>query len=317
MKRFYLLIFILLTTSVGYAQEGIQSPRPGHALDTLVKGPRIMADEIHYRTTDQGGVTGSTKIYKRSADGLSDTIQIMSGSIPAPMVYLYSKENRLETVKMDMNYDGDFDNDGAKEEYSYNESGWLTSKTTFFGKSSSETTYYDYSDLAYTDSGYIWKNKEYILDSQSRLLRSGNIRYTYIDQGYIQHDTIDRLEGNTIVKIPREIEYLFEEHGYLAKETCFLLSDKGEWEFNYSIEATYTFSDNPQSNAPFFAEPQSVFGVEGGIVVTTQISHPVCIYSIGGQLIKRVYTQPHESISMPKGIYIVTAGKESQKVVVR
>jgi len=315
MRYSILLLFglFLIANSIYIGAEELEkfAPRPHHPLDPLQGRPRIMADEIrsqNYIGDSEYAATFSYSTIKYSNDGLSDTIYFSSGVIPPPIVQLYSKENRLIMIKYDHNMNGDFDDDEAKEVYTYNTSGWLVNKFSYNGQSSSIIFSYDYRNIIHTDSGYILKNVEYILDEQGRLTRMDDVRYTYFENGYIEYSTRKNR--------PHKSEHYHNQEGYPIKTLDYTLLTNGKWELDSRREITYIFND-PSDSEDISPVPQPVYGTNGAIIITASIKDPVYIHNINGQLVKRIGdTQPNERISIPKGIYIVTIQQRSYKVIV-
>jgi len=322
MKHFIIILtgflFVIHSIYMGAEETEKFRPRPSHPLDPLIHQPRIMADEMHYGfylSTNNNGSGGKT-LYIHSMDGLSDTVHLSVGKvneeelIPSE-IRIYSKENRLEMIKYDENMNGDFNDDYRKDVYTYNDSGWLVSKTTHYNWFKHETTAYDYRNIIHTDSGYILNKVEYILDDQGRLTRMGDMKFSYFEEGYIEYDK-SIIVGATGT---HKLEHYFNEEGYCEK-TLDYKHKNGKWELLYRLEYTYTYN-NPSDNEEQLLMPQPVYGTNGAIIITIDITEPVYIYNISGQLVKEIRTQPNERIPMSKGLYIIRFNGDSYKVIVR
>ena len=321
MKHFIIILasFLFATNNIYMGAEETEKfrPRPSHPLDPLIHQPRIMADEVSEKLfwKNTNTLTGGIDFIKHSMDGLSDTVDFFTGGVTIPIpseVRIYSKENRLEMIKYDENMNGDFNDDYRKDVYVYNDSGWLMSKTSHYNWYKYETTAYDYRNIIHTDSGYILNKVEYILDEQGRLTRMGDMRFSYFEEGYIEHD---RSLFITADKRTHKLEHYYNEEGYRAKTLDYVL-EKGKWELLYRSEYAYIYND-PSDNEEPLLMPQPVYGTNDAIIITTDITEPVYIYNISGQLVKEVRARPNERIPMSKGLYMVRLKNDAYKVLVQ
>lgn len=317
----------------------------------------------------KGEITNSAHIeYKRSKDGLRDTVFTGSGASRIDE-YIYSEENRLVGWKelfFDIENNNELVDFGCFTEYIYDQEGRIDSinsvnsddykKTGSIIYNYTEHTITDYSftgkngseivnliHIEYTDSGYICRDTtyhtvvidgrdtsyiehrqdEYIFDfveGENRLKRirgiidNGNYKREYDSYISYQENGYTVFYGNHLKE-----EYFFDE-----KEDVILIlysrrTENGEWELIERTECFYEYNNDPQSNTSPAIENQSqpVYGIEGGMMITAEANSPVCIYTISGQLVKKMKVQPNQPLPISKGIYIVTMNNQSYKVRVR
>lgn len=295
-------------------------------------------DTIYINTYDIGGkeIPGrSSQIeYRRSADGLIDTVFHLSGAGWIDM-QIYSPDGRLITYKnlhraaIPNNYTLiPYD----EENYSYTADGRIESIVyQSYMSDLSSVIYYDYSRHLIT--------KTYKREDKEGLEELTRIEYT--DSGYVATKyAVDIVEKDTTYQLKRTIEYIFDSEGRLIRKihdckinysyknqgyycngTTYIFNEDG---FIQEIKGTETtwfkyiyYGDNPQSAILISNDSQPVYGMDGFIVVTTECKAPVCIYDINGQLVKKATVFANEPIPMAKGIYIVTVNNCSYKVGVK
>ena len=357
MKKIILLIsaaFLLTSGNALHARE--YAPLPIHPLsvyysyqDPNSSGTRILADSISY--TEQSYLLeglpagGGYATYKRSPDGLTDTIYTGYGLLNM-WIYEYSPNGKLLSMKE--TYRPNSAEEGSYVKLVYDKQERLIADTTFFDRKKSGFTTYTYLQdtvlihytsieypgdfwkkqitYHYTDSGYIQKEiresvnsngtvsidtteREYVFDASNRLIRANNnIHYTYSeDGGYMEnHETISY----------RQNRY-YNNKGYYIKQDSYR-KENGEWVLSvtYSVEYHYN-PGNPNHNVLVESQHLQAYGIEGTIRIQAGQPEWVSVYSIAGQLVHRQYVPENATFYLPKGLYIVTAGKESQKVMVR
>jgi ABC-type uncharacterized transport system permease subunit len=107
------------------------------------------------------------------------------------------------------------------------------------------------------------------------------------------------------------------------KPTCILYIPQGSldaylqapvWqEFNIIEETVTVFVPETGGILPVL----SIHSVSGGIAIETKEAIPVAVYNIFGQKIYESLINGSREINLNKGIYVVKAKKESQKVIVK
>lgn len=349
MKTHYLTFFILLIAwNTLHARE--YPALPLHPLSTYysyhfdgsVPRIRILADSIYY--SEQNSIDYEKEgysVYKRTSDGLTDSIYTGYG-ISSLFIYQYSPEGKLLLKK-----DGMFPLlKGTK--FVYDPQGRMIADTSFYDNQKIAVTTYtyktdtvliDYEDFEdvgysvkrqlsyqYTDSGYIEKTiqinrngevsqidtikNEYIFDASNQLIRGGDYQYTYLESGgYMQ---------SYESKYYKSKKY-FNDKGYATKELIETYSNIiGDWTlFEWTAEYFYN-PDNPNPIIPIEVSVSQVYGVKEGVIAEVVNPAWAYIYSISGQLVKKVWIEAgKQCIPLAKGIYVVTIGKDSYKVAVR
>jgi len=329
MKNKSLLSFIILISCTHYVSA--QTPFPETPFNKEFAGVRVLANTRTVKTYDAKGNlqehNGTVQTqFKHSNNGLSDTITTYSCVI-AETIATYSEDGKLVYRK---------DDDMIETEFIYDSDNRIQSiNTTLYGyigydkfANGTETTYFDYTQntiqfksyrggnlykesltyIQYTDSGYITrineKETEYVFDSEQRLIRNGNIKYDYFENGYT--------ETNNSTKR----EYHFLDNGYWSKYLVYTLTN-ADWKLAETAILTYD-DDKPNSNKEIKTNSYKVSTTKGGIIIETELPIQVAIHSLSGQLIKmkRISTGK-EVLTISKGIYIVTIGKESHKIIIK
>ena len=74
--------------------------------------------------------------------------------------------------------------------------------------------------------------------------------------------------------------------------------------------------EDPTSLPSIKAELLPIYNTPDGIRIELNKRNKVTIYSINGQIVYKKTTADHINLNLPKGIYIVTIGKESQKIII-
>lgn len=339
MKKLFFLLFVSVIGCPVYAAYAYIWA-PNHPLAEKQQYIRVLADSIVYKDYDGKNeyVGGGYEVIKRSADGLTETVRVYYGLI-SDHIYTYSEDGRYISWKELEDIYGQGKYVRAEVLYEYDIKGRLIATYTVDNTIAEPDTleserciYLD--DLAqYTDSGYIHatvkisidryngevKEKgdtivtEYVFDDQKRLIRAGIRTYTYFDDGSVMM-TVNQKPYP--VYLDRKTEYYNNADGYFIGSKTYVWRNS-MWNSYESGEVSYFYNDEPQSSVSVSEPLQKVYGIEGAIVVTAENDVPVCVYTLSGQLIKKVIAQPHESIPMPKGLYVVIMKGRPYKVLVK
>lgn len=200
----------------------------------------------------------------------------------------------------------------------------------------------------YNDSGYntyqyfppnlslseIIHTVEYVFDAQNRLKTCR--------RGYIEMLNEKRGVTTYIYKPPVTIEYKYTDNGYEeysdnVKEKTYTFQEDGFCTeiitYKYylttvyppeiyvaSIEQFSYFKDGDviSANEPMEQKIPEIYGIQGGIVVNTEKSLPVNIYTFSGSLVKSVtVAEGSHILPVSKGFYVVSIGNMSYKIRVR
>lgn len=304
---------------------------------TLIKqSPDGLTDTLEHHSEDYhtGKPIISKSIKKYREDGtLIYTAPFNELPVGLETNYSYDTNNRIKEINTKEYYDdgkGTFKPEGIVK-YDY------------------ENNKIDYGDnipvyIKYTDSGYVahiqytyYQNEniiitsdsvtvEYIFDKQNRLTRinysypveypDSCIEYKYTENGYEEY-----YNG-----IKRRL-FSFQEDGYCIEIIGYRPYDKyldgedadpGILYINFIDRFAYFKNGQDVSNNPIESTSPKVYRIQGGIIVDSGKTTTANIYSIAGNLVKKVQNkESHSIISLPKGIYIITIGNLSYKVLVR
>ena len=74
--------------------------------------------------------------------------------------------------------------------------------------------------------------------------------------------------------------------------------------------------EDPTSLPSITTEPLPIYNTPDGIRIELNKRNKVTIYTLSGQVIYKKTTADHIHLNLPKGIYIVTIGKQSQKIII-
>jgi len=262
--------------------------------------------------------------------------------------YTYDAEDRISKITTMRNHDGaaevmvydtikyDYESRQSSDALEYNlimNSGYTSRDSVF---------------VFYNDSGYLTLRNipalganpnrldsvRYVFDLQGRLIKRkwsykiisvsegvsdvGDIRmpttieYRYTEDGYEEYE-------NGVKKC----EYKFQDDGYCMEINRYEKSDADVYPPISNLMSTEKFSyfkngeiiaENGliESNAP------KVYGVQGGIIVITEKSLPVSVYTFSGGLMKqKKVSAGANTIPMAKGLYVVVIGSMSYKILVK
>jgi|GEM_PF-2926025 len=136
------------------------------------------------------------------------------------------------------------------------------------------------------------------------------IEYKYTDNGYeVYEDGI------------KTTEYKFQSNGYCTEIIHYYLFDVGDsipLVFSIKKISYYKNGEIIVGNESFENDAPKAYGVEGGIVVSTEKPLPVSIYTFSGSLAKQERVSAGtNTIPLTEGLYVVVIGNMSYKVLVR
>jgi len=310
MRKLQFFIILLFVSGTFFAQSKYWYSGISHPANPQFSQPRILADTVYMTTYGWEGAMNltSTTTIARSKDGLRDTFQTyyFQTDIARTTVFEYDSANRLLSVReRDQNALSFF----LMEEFAYDAAGKLTQYIAWsipgiYGK-------YDYSTIAYTDSSYIINQTEYVFDAEGRLIRDGKNTYHYFEDGYFECPYFNF-----------QIGYHFLKNGYLSKRTVYKRQhEEDQWVETEKWELEYRYkSDNPNNttaNAVIDYPPLQVYGTKGAVMIQSDKTESVRIFSVSGILYKRVTVSAgKQAIALSKGFYIVVAGDKVHKVAV-
>jgi len=177
---------------------------------------------------------------------------------------------------------------------------------------------YDLSTVNYIENGYIFNGVTYLFDEKDRLLERIQVKDT---SKYVYYDDLD--EHGYDLYIKRELGsskdgFFFDKNGLLTKYLTYRRFLSGVTTPSSITDYSYHFSSkNPTSNSLMSDSPK-IYGIIGNLIVNTEKPEWISVYSLSGQLIKKVYIQGNnQQIPLPKGIYIVKSDQNTTKVLVR
>jgi len=299
--------------------------------------------EVHYTIID------------RSEDGLTDTIHYAAGLLRDDINQYNDKKQiiscivgypfRYYMLEIYENCCGEY----SKEEYEYDEEGritkftlkWLNSPTNVVRE---EVTNYDYSTFEYTAKGYIYDGIEYELDDEKKVTlwknlnnpgeygefdgkqyHLGDYHYEYFEGG-VSVIGYDYYEYNYLYIGPHITKRVYVYKPDLMTETMYRSLDGKTWELISNNERSVLYKSNVESggnpNGNWLTETDvvKVYGSDNAVMISSPESVRIAVYDITGRLLRQHQTEGGGVVSrlpVPKGLYIVKAGNEVKKVVVR
>lgn len=334
-----ILLSVCLTIFTVFTVEAQREAYPPtHPLDTRIgdKAP-FFIKTVSYIDSVQPIWTGGYDEYKWDLDGYTETIY---GGMYS-LVFYYSKENN-KLIRID-DYSGrvGIHPISSSRFYAYDNQGRQTAQTmtyytydldgSLIEKEDTVVFDYDFSTVIYTDSSYFFGDTEYIFDKQDRLIQQKirpiyefrylNVDYTYFEdkKGYSMH--IYYPLDPPISGFRRKEEHYFDDKGLVTNSRVYSqYYEEGKWSDWWLAQnwyENYTFYDDITSNRLTTIKSHQIYGVKGGISIHLTQPEQVSIYTINGQLLGKYAVSDYLKVDFPKGLYIVTAGKEAYKVSVR
>ncbi|MDR0699940.1 MAG: T9SS type A sorting domain-containing protein [Tannerella sp.] len=339
MKKILLLIITVVVHGNAFSQysHNITPDGPSHVLKPGYS--RYTADTVYnvvhvpnpYEPTASlfdgtPRVTGYT-IYKRSEDGLTDTIYINSGLASIDIRH-YNENQRIVYSIFDYPpckiYECNYVDPGSlyeKVEYEYDTEDRVSKVTVKEIESildmevrTVSVNTYDYSTLKMTEKGYVYNGYEYELDSNNRVTYLKNLStpdeyreldgkkyrvqdsyYTYFEGGLSvlrREKTSDMIRGwaDRWVKV----DYYFNENGNgTFKNTYYSVDDGETWTIWEKTETRYAYVENvksgdiPNTNGSVESSGTKVHGISGAIVINTENNVQACIYDTTGKVVKK------------------------------
>jgi hypothetical protein len=369
MKKILLLVITIVVHGNVFAQYQHTTITPDGPSHVLKPGySRATADTIYnivhipnpYEPTaslfdGRPRVTGYT-VYKRSEDGLTDTIYINSGLARIDIRHYNEKQRVVYSIidyppckVFECIYSiirpGEF---YEKVEHEYDTEDRVSKVTEKEIESVSDkeirtvsVNTYDYSTLKKTEKGYIYNGYEYELDACNRVTYLKNLSspdeykelngkeyrvqdsyYTYFEDGLSVlrwEKTSDMIRGwpDRWVKV----DYFYSENGGL-QNTYYSVDDGETWTVWEKSEFRYAYVDkaksNDNSNESKTSPGAKVYGITGAIVVSTENNAQACIYNTTGKVIKKqLVSEGTTRIGVSGGLYFVTVNNHSYKVIVK
>ena len=329
-----IVVFILSFASLGHAQfskvkYNLETPFTG-----LFTAERLKCDSIKSKTEGRSP-NSSLTVYKRSKDGLRDTVFSHSGASRIDE-YVYSPEGRLvesrELYPARSNATGtvyQYDEEGRIAAIVYNNGGstiYDYSQNTIINRNNKDGTY-KMTKVVYNDSGYLCQTTEYqtvnlsgkdttilkydtieyVFDSENRLIRRSGTVFEYNDNGYCSYNYWNKEE------------FIFENE-FEPKKIIYYQLIGNEWKVYGTTNFSYYY-DNKMTNAngiPVLINLSKVYGAAGLVVVELEQPAQINIYSINGQLMKRQRLESGRSyVPMVPGIYIAQINNDVFKLNVK
>jgi len=337
-------------SSASYADPSIIIQTPAEALSEFI--PRRLKYTLIKKSSD--GLTDSLKTYTIENSYLFQYTECIK-KYSAERFLTYSLNTNHTTIIDSTQNKYEYDKEGRISGIlKINSNGrTIISDTTVFNYNLKQftpeiqySTIYKNSDsimVFYNDSGFVTIQKfpgvlsipphivtaQYIFDSQGRMIKgigktevlpeaprslasSLIVEYKYTDNGYVEYE-------NGFKKR----EYKFQSDGYCTDFIEYERTDQSAYPPVYKIVSIEKFSyfKNGEvivDNESFENVAPKVYGVQGGVVVNTEKSLPVSIYSLSGSIVKQEKVfKGNVTIPLPKGLYIVVIGNMSYKVLIR
>ncbi|MDR2765391.1 MAG: hypothetical protein LBB90_10240 [Tannerella sp.] len=175
------------------------------------------------------------------------------------------------------------------------------------------------------DCYYVLKNRADLSEEEKLRAVANETTWTYFENGYEEH-SMKLLGGygdQAMYNRQKTESYTREqERGYSTEKRLSMLyyEAANKWELKDHEETFYYSSDDPAQYVPEVeASARKVYGVSGGIAVSTAnaATEEVTVWSVSGALVRRVTVRASAHLPLAKGFYIVTAGREAYKVIVR
>lgn len=322
-----LIIYVLFNSNSIIAQQLITETFPSDPFWGYYKLTRTKALSCtsEYFVLNNDPIKYET-IYKRSNDGLRDTIY-SGGIFSSNTIYIsYYPDGKIESYSKQVN-----NTDNGSWFYKYDEKGRIKEgrspnqmATYYYTNTGIDSiSYYNYErfvdkwfyagcvllEYKKQEEGYMIGN-EYTYDNKGRLIKditeTAETYYTYTDSGYIK--TLNQKYGPNFI-----IEYIFNKNGDIEKEIW--------WnEFGKSIDHAlihyYTYPSSTANEAIKILD--KIYSISNEIIIESENCKNIMIYSISGILLKNIRANnPITRIPMDTGLYIVSTGNNSQKVFIR
>jgi hypothetical protein len=179
------------------------------------------------------------------------------------------------------------------------------------------------------DCYYVLKNWADVSDEEKSRTVASETTWSYFENGYVEY----RMraiggQGNYNMYNKQKTEYRFreQERGYSEETLVYIMFNESDsrWVLKDHSETFYRRDDArpaviPTSAGDVNAGIRKVYGVTGGIEIETANAQTeeITVRSVSGGLVRHVTVHASGYIPLPKGFFIVTAGREAYKVLVR
>jgi hypothetical protein len=152
---------------------------------------------------------------------------------------------------------------------------------------------------------------------------------TSIEEGAFANCSLLAAIHSRIVTPPSITSSVFDAYygvdGVVDKTTCILYVPRGSLDAYRQTPVWQDFLNIIEEDAPTGIVPEtdgilptlSIHSVSNGIAIETKETIPVAVYNVFGQKIYESLINGSREINLNKGIYVVKAKKESQKVIVK
>ena len=259
--------------------------------------------------------------------------------------YLYDSEGRILEIATRKNYEDGSEAmvyDTVKYDYELKPDAKMREYNLI---TNSGNTLNDSIFVFYNDSGYLTLQEfpavetfprqgdtiKYVFDSQGRLVRKVHsyeitinngrssaldlrepptIEYKYTDNGYEEYEDGDKM-----------MEYIFQSDGYCTEIIQYYSLDVGVAPSIPYVITKISYYKNGEliaGSESFDKAAPKTYGVQGGIVVSTEKSLPVSVYTFSGSLVKQEKVSAGtNTIPLAEGLYVVVIGRKSYKVLAR
>jgi hypothetical protein len=116
------------------------------------------------------------------------------------------------------------------------------------------------------------------------------------------------------------VVFTFDDRGnFKQQKTLHSWTGGLNWRILERTEFVYAYSDRENPNNIVVPEvtARKVYGADGAVIIQSDIPEMVQIYSLSGVLVRSLELPAgNQSISLPKGFYIIRASDKAYKVMV-
>jgi len=267
------------------------------------------------------------------------------------LLYRHDAHPFGESMQAYMREEFEYDKDGRLSKHVTK---WISNFDTPSEKILSVSTY-DYAKIRMTKEGYIFNSithdferdeivvyeSEYKLDDKGRVVqaiyddkndyieyidgkkyRIDAVYYSYSDNSYTMfgyYKTGNLVQGRQ--DMWWETTFVFDDYGNQKSKTVMVSTDGSDWTVWEKTETEYVFSadyENRTDNLMNGKVAPKVYGVDGAVMILSDLPAIIRVYSVSGLFIKEIKMKPGNlSIPLPKGLSIIMVGNEVYKAMVR
>jgi hypothetical protein len=172
------------------------------------------------------------------------------------------------------------------------------------------------------DCYYVIKNWTDLSDGEKSRAVASETTWSYFENGYAEY-RMRAVGFNMYNRQKTEYRTHEQERGYSEEKLVYIMFHEADsrWVLKDHSETFYLRRDEaiPAGTGDVDAGVRQVYGVAGGVNIETANAQAeeITVRSVSGALMRRVTVQASGYLPLPQGFYIVTAGREVYKVLVR